>query len=59
MTSPQSIEVEADSSLEARKQIQSRIPENFEILSEKYFQMERLKVKGRLQIQPRQHMRKH
>ena len=35
MTSPQSIEVEADSLLEARKQIRSRIPENFEILSEK------------------------
>jgi len=35
MTSTQSIEVEADSLIEARKQIQSRIPENFEILSEK------------------------
>jgi hypothetical protein len=35
MTSPQSIEVEADSLLEARKKIQPRIPEGFAILSER------------------------
>jgi hypothetical protein len=34
MTSGQSIEVEADSLLEARRQVQSKVPDGFEILSE-------------------------
>ncbi|TSA55577.1 hypothetical protein D4R42_05380 [bacterium] len=35
MTSIQNIEVEADSLFEARKQVKSKVPEGFEILSEK------------------------